>query len=264
MALPQEWTVMPHLVFPAELEFLSWAPLWLWQPFLQMVILPSVQVVTDQMPFKECYPCIPPHMCDNVKAHLQEMLDIGAILKSHSPWASAVVLIWKKDGSLRFCINLRKLNNWTINDAYSLPHRDETLDSLQGSQWVLFTWPEVGLLAGQDGQGEQTIYCIYHGAVGLLWVKWCILGSPTPPPTFQRWMDTCPGDVNLHWCNIYLDDIVNFSKDHDSHLERLEAMFQKLEEAGLKLNPSKCELSWWQIAYLGHIVSAQGIVIVWR
>ena len=87
--------------------------------------------VTDQMPFKECYQCIPPHMYDDMKAHLQEMLDIGAIQKSHSPWVSVVVLVWKKDGSLRFCIDLRKLNNWTIQDAYSLCHIDETLDSLQ-------------------------------------------------------------------------------------------------------------------------------------
>ena len=60
-------------------------------------------------------------MYDDVRAHIQEMLDIGAIHKSHSPWASAVVLVEKKDGGLRFCINLRKLNNWTVKDAYLLP-----------------------------------------------------------------------------------------------------------------------------------------------
>ena len=70
-----------------------------------------------------------------MRTHIQEMLDIGAIHKSHSPWASAAVLVWKKDGGLRFCINCRKLNNQTIKNAYLLPHIDETLDSLQGSQW---------------------------------------------------------------------------------------------------------------------------------
>ena len=91
--------------------------------------------LTDQTPFKERYRCIPPHMYNNVRAHIQEMLDIGAIHKSHSWWASAVVLVWKKDGGLRFCIDLRKLNEQTIKDAYSLPLIDEMLDSLQGSQW---------------------------------------------------------------------------------------------------------------------------------
>ena len=74
-------------------------------------------------------------MYDDMKAHLQEMLDIDAIRKSHSLWASVVVLAWKKDGSLRFCIDLRKLSNWTINNAYLLPHIDKTLNSLQGSHW---------------------------------------------------------------------------------------------------------------------------------
>ena len=74
-------------------------------------------------------------MYDDVRAHIQEMLDIHAIQKSYSPLASTVNMVQKKDSSLRFCIDLRKLNNWTIKDAYSLPHIDETLDSLQGSQW---------------------------------------------------------------------------------------------------------------------------------
>ena len=91
--------------------------------------------LTDQTPFKEHYWHIPPHIYDNVRAHIQEMLDIGAICKSHSLWASAVVLVQKKDGGLRFCIDLRKLNNQTVKDAYWPPQIDETLDSLQGSQW---------------------------------------------------------------------------------------------------------------------------------
>ena len=72
-------------------------------------------------------------------------------------------------------------------------------------------------------------------------------------------METCLRDLNFHWCIIYLNDKVIFSNDLASHLERLEAVFQKLEEAGLKLKPSKCELFQWQLAYLGHIISAQGI-----
>ena len=77
--------------------------------------------VTDWTPFKEHYQCIPPCMYDDVTAHIQEMLDIGAIQRSHSPWASTVILVWKQDSSLMFCIDLRKLNNQTIRDAYLLP-----------------------------------------------------------------------------------------------------------------------------------------------
>ena len=68
-----------------------------------------------------------------MRAHIKEILDIGAINQLHSPWASTVVLVWKNDGGLRFCIDLRKLNNQIVKDAYSLPQIDKTLDSLQGS-----------------------------------------------------------------------------------------------------------------------------------
>ena len=84
-------------------------------------------------------------------------------------------------------------------------------------------------------------------------------GLTNAPVPFQRPMETCLGNLNLHWCIIYLDDIVIFSKDLASHLKRLKAVFQKLEEAGLKLKPSKCELFQWQLAYLGHVISTQGI-----
>ena len=98
--------------------------------------------------------------------------------------------------------------------------------------------------------------------VGLLGFYECErmpFGLTNAPATFQRLMETCLGDLNLHWCIIYLDDIVIFSKDLASHLERLEAVFWKLEEAGLKLKPSKCELFQRKLAYLGHVISAKGV-----
>ena len=75
---------------------------------------------------------MPPHLYDEVHKHLKEMVEIGAIRKSNSPWESAVVLVRKKDGSLRFCIDLKHLNKRTIKDAYSLPRIEETLDCLNG------------------------------------------------------------------------------------------------------------------------------------
>ena len=90
--------------------------------------------LTDPVPFKEAYRRIPPQMYDEVKAHIQEMLNLGAIRPSNSPWASAIVLVRKKDGRLRFCIDLRRLNNRTVKDAYSLPKIDSILDSLIGAQ----------------------------------------------------------------------------------------------------------------------------------
>ena len=123
--------------------------------------------LTDQIPFRECYQCIPSHMYDDMKAHLQETLDIDAIQKSHSPWASRVVLVWKKDVSLRFCIDLRKLNNWTIKDTYALPHIDETLDSLQGSQWFSSLDLKYGYWQVEMDEESKPLTAFTIGLLGL-------------------------------------------------------------------------------------------------
>ena len=215
--------------------------------------------VKDWMPSKEHYQCIPSHMYDNVRAHIQEMLDIGTIHKLHSPWASAVVLVQKKDGSLRFCPNLRKLNNQTIKDAYSLPHIDETLDSLQGSQWFSSLDLKSGYWQVEMDEESKPLTAFAMGLLGFYKCDSMPFGLTNTPAACQRLMETCLGDLNLHWCIIYLDDIIIFSKDPASHLERFKAVFQKLEKAGLKVKPSKCELFWWQLTYLGHMISTKGI-----
>ena len=97
------------------------------------------------------------------------------------------------------------------------------------------------------------------GPLGFYGCKRIPFGLTNAPATFQRLMETCLGNLNLHWCIIYLYDIVIFSKDLASHLERHEVVFQKLEKAGLKLKPSKCELFQRQLAYLGHVISAKGV-----
>ena len=92
--------------------------------------------LNNYTPFKERYRRKPPQQYDEVREHLKEKLEIGVIRKSNSPWASAVALVQKKDGSLRFCIDLHKLNAHTIKDAYSLPRIDEILECLGGSAIV--------------------------------------------------------------------------------------------------------------------------------
>ena len=95
----------------------------------------------DYTPFKERYRQIPPHQYEEVKEHLKEMLEIGAISESKSPWASVVVLVSKKDGSLRFCIDLRKLNARTVKDAYSLPRIEGNIRLFEWSTMVHFIRP---------------------------------------------------------------------------------------------------------------------------
>ena len=181
----------------------------------------------------------PPHIYDDMRAHIQEMLDIRPICQSQSPWASTVVLAWKKDGGLRFCIDLRKLNNQIVKDAYLLPQIDETLDSLQGSQWFSLDLKS-GYWQVEMDEESKPLTAFTVGPLGFYECKRMPFRLTYAPATFQKLMETCLGDLNLHWCIIYLDDIVIFSKDPASHLKGLKAVFWKLEEAGLKLKPSKC------------------------
>ena len=90
-------------------------------------------ILTDPIPFKERYRRIPPQLYDEVRNHLQEMLKLGAIRRSCSSWASTIVLVRKKNGKLRFCIDLRKLNSKTLKDSYALPRIEQTLESLADS-----------------------------------------------------------------------------------------------------------------------------------
>ena len=215
--------------------------------------------LTDPVPFKEAYRRIPPQMYDEVKAHIQEMLDLGAIRPSNSPWASAIVLVRKKDGRLRFCIDLRKLNNRTVKDTYSLPRFESILDSLGGAR----VFPTLDLKAGYwqvDMAEECKAYTAFTcGPLGFYECDTMPFGATNAPATFQRLMHDCLGELNMNWCIVYLDDIIIFSDTKEEHLKRLEAVFQKLCAAGLKLKPSKCFFFREEIEYLGHVVSGKGI-----
>ena len=215
--------------------------------------------LTDPVPFKEAYRRIPPQMYDEVKAHIQEMLDLGAIRPSNSPWASAIVLVRKKDGRLRFCIDLRKLNNRTVKDAYSLPRIESILDSLGGAQIFSTLDLKAGYWQVEMAEECKAYTAFTCGPLGFYECDTMPFGATNAPATFQRLMHDCLGELNMNWCIVYLDDIIIFSDTKEEHLKRLEAVFQKLCAAGLKLKPSKCFFFKEEIEYLGHVVSGKGI-----
>ena len=172
---------------------------------------------------------------------------------------SAVVIIRKKDRALRFCIDLRKLNERTVKDAYSLPRIEDSLDVLNGS--CIFT--SIDLKSGywQVELDEKSIPLTAF-TVGPLGFYECVrmpFGLTNTPATFQRLMESCLNDLHLNWCIIYLDDVIVFAKMPEEHITRLEAVFKKISDTGLKLKPSKCEFFKKRIHYLGHIVSNKGI-----
>ena len=150
--------------------------------------------LTDYTPIKDRYRWIPPHQYKEVRKHLKEMLDVGAIRRSNSPWASPVVLVRKKDGSLRFCIDLRKLNARTVKDAYSLPRIEDALDSLNGA--CIFTTLDLKSGYWQVELDESSIPLTAF-TVGPLGFYKCVrmpFGLTNAPATFQRLMESCLGE----------------------------------------------------------------------
>ena len=133
-----------------------------------------------------------------MRAHIQEMLDIGAIHQLHSLWASAVVLVWKKDGGLRFCTDLRSLNNWTVKDAYLLPQIDKTLDSLQGSQWFSSLDLKCRYWQVEMDEESKPLTTFTVGPLGFYECERMPFGLTNTTATVQRLMETCLGDLNLH------------------------------------------------------------------
>lgn len=189
---------------------------------------------------------------------LKVMLEQNIIEPSQSAWASNVVAVKKKDGTLRFCVDLRQVNEKQVRDSYPLPRIDACLDALSGATWFTTLDMRSGYhqIRLKPEDAEKTTFITRRGAF-----KFRVLpfGLSNGPSAFQRVMDIVLSGLNYLTCLAYLDDIIVFSQDLGSHLERLEELFRRLRKANLKLKPSKCSFLQRKVTFLGHLVSGEGI-----
>ena len=157
----------------------------------------------------------------------------GTIQRSTSPWASPVVLVCKKDGSLRFCTDLRKLNNRTIKYAQSLPRIEDSLDCLDGA--TIFTSLDLqsGYWQVELTEASRPLTAFTIGPLGFYECVWMPFGLTNAPATLQHLMESCLGEMHLKWCIIYLDDII-VSQKTEEHIERLRGVFEKLSAAWIE------------------------------
>ena len=214
----------------------------------------------DTPPFKECFCQIPPPQLDEVRAHLKLMLDAGVVWPSNSPWCNAVVLVRKKDRSLRFCINFQRLNALTVKDSHPLPCICETLESLaRAAHYSTFDLNSGFWQVPMDKESKQyTAFTL--GSMGLYECESMPFGLCNALPTFQRLMQNCLGELNLTYCLIYLDDVIIFSDMPQEHLQRMRVVFNHLQEHGLKLKLSKYDVFKSEINYLAHHVSKKEVL----
>ena len=193
-----------------------------------------------------------------VDAEVEKMLEAGAIEPSDSPWASPIVLVTKKDGSTRFCIDYRRLNACTRKDAFPLPRIDDSLDALSGSAWFC----TLDLASGYwqvpvaEADKPKTAFCTRNG---LFHFRVMPFGLANAPATFERLMELVLKGLTFDRCLVYLDDVIVFGRSFDETLENLRAVFVRMRQANLRLKPSKCVLFRKSVSFLGHTVSDKGI-----
>lgn len=199
-----------------------------------------------------------PHMQSVIQSQVEDMLSKDIIEVSHSPWAAPVVMVRKKDGSWRFCIDYRGLNSVTVKDAHPLPRTDDTLDALCGS--CVFSTMDLssGYWQVQLDQQDKEKTAFTTGRA-LYHFKVMPMGLVNAPPTFQHLMQLVLQGLSWKTCLVYLDDIIVHSKSFPEHLLHLKEVFERLRAAKLKLKPSKCDFAKPQVTFLGHVVSAAGL-----
>ena len=167
------------------------------------------------------------------------MLKEEIITPSNSPWASPVVLAPKKDGSLRFCVDYRKLNALTIRDAYPIPRIDDTLDALEEAKFISTLDLRSGYWQVQmDPKSQARTAFITHK--GLFEFKVMSYGLMNAPATFQRLMDIVLAGLKWQCCLVYIDDVIIYSSTFERHLNDLKQVFEALRQANLTLKASKC------------------------
>ena len=189
---------------------------------------------------------------------VDEMQEHGIVQPSKSPWASTVVLVPKKDGSLRFCVDYRKLNNIRKNYVYPLSRVDDIFDTLSGVRY--FT--SIDLASGywqieldEDARAKST-FTAYNGLYKFVRM---LFGLRNAPGMFQRIKQMVMSGLEWKNCFVYLDDILIASKTFSEHVQHICEVFERLCAAGLRLKPKKCLFLRDEVPYLGYLISANGI-----
>ncbi|MHB1865757.1 MAG: reverse transcriptase/ribonuclease H family protein, partial [Candidatus Saccharimonadales bacterium] len=191
---------------------------------------------------------------------VESQLKAGIIRPSRSPWAFPVVMVKKRDGTLRFCVDYRKLNEVTKKDVYPLPHIHDTLDSLGGARY--FT--TLDMITGywqveiSEEDREKTAFIT---KLGLFEYNRMPFGLTNAPATFQHLVDFLL--EGMHWVNAldYLDDIVIYTKTFEEHLDALDSLFDRMRKIGLTAKITKCHFCEASLKFLGHVISKDGISV---
>ena len=196
-----------------------------------------------------------PNKAIEIKKKVETMLKDGVIEETKSPWSSPVVLVQKKDGTTRFCIDYRKLNDITTKDSFPVPRVDDTLDALGNADAKIFSTMDLASgywqLKIDDDDKEKTAFVTQNGTYQFRVMPFGLTGAPG---AFCRVMNSTMSDLLWKCCLVFVDDIVVWSKSYQQHFIDLQQVFDKLIEAGFTLKASKCKFFYDRIEFLGYVI----------
>ena len=196
-----------------------------------------------------------PAMRDRAVAEIRKMLDAGVIEPATSELASTIVLVPKKDGSLRFCVDYRRLNAKTVAETYPLPRIDDCLDSLGDAQTFTTLDCNAGYwqvpVAPEDR--DKTTFTSYLGTYRYVRITF---GLRNAPATFQGALDIFLSGVRWQTCLIYLDEVIVFSKDAEMHLRHVDEILRLLGRTGVTVKLRKCSFFHPKVDYFGHVITS--------
>ena len=195
---------------------------------------------------------------DKEKAAIEDLKSKGVIRESVSPWASPIVLVSKKDGSVRPCVDYRKVNQLVKPDGFPLPRVQDCLDAVAGSSYFStfdLTSGYFQIKLKEEDIPKSAFVCKY----GHFEMTRMPFGLNSAASTFLRTMEMALQGLQWLTCLIYIDDIIVFGKDFDEHIARVEQILERLRLAALKLKPTKCEMLQTEVSFLGHVISGVGV-----
>jgi len=199
-----------------------------------------------------------PKVREQVQKQIDEWLRDGVIRPSSSPWASPIVIVPKKDNTMRMCIDLRGVNKLTTRDVHPLPNLEDTLTSLNGA--IYFRSLDLNQGYMQIRMAEKAIpktaFISHNGLYEFIRMPF---GLTNVPATFQRCMNIVLSGSTYNQCLVYLDDIIIFGNSFENHNRNLVNVLQRIQDANLTIKPSKCALAVKELRFLGHIVGGDGV-----